>query len=156
MHIALQNRRVICACVIRNMLCAGATTAVRMILITFAIPSSLSPPKKSLIPASVVLTQYSSLVDRYIIVLNHSCILDFHLPSTSCKPRANEMLCHAQHLAGHGNSCTHSTTNTPMSSLNSRGTPITSDSILQLCSSSDLSEKSTPVLTGGWRLTKLL
>ena len=31
------------------------------------IPSSLSPPKKSLMPASVVLTQYSSLVDRYII-----------------------------------------------------------------------------------------
>ena len=47
----------------------------------------------SLMPASVVLTQYSSLVDRYIIVLNHSCILYLHLPSTSCKPRANEMLC---------------------------------------------------------------
>ena len=36
----------------------------------------------------------SQAVDRYIIVLNHSCILDLHLPSTSCKPRANEMLCY--------------------------------------------------------------
>ena len=34
-------------------------------------------------PASVVLTQYSSLVDRYIIVLNHSCIFDFHNIPTS-------------------------------------------------------------------------
>ena len=80
------------------------TAASCWILIPFApiscltIPSSLSPPKKSLMPTSVVLTQYSSLVDRYIIVLNHSCILDLHLPSTSCKPRENEMLCYVRSI----------------------------------------------------------
>ena len=78
------------ACPIPN--CAILTPLAPISCLT--IPSSLSPPKKSLMPASVVLTQYSSLVDRYIIVLSHSCIFDLHLPSTSCKPRANEMLCY--------------------------------------------------------------